>query len=355
MFKCYHSQERREIIILDTEWGEDGIRVLREKGREQVLLCSQCYQPVHVKAGEHKAWHFAHKDLGSCPLHSESPAILQARGLLYKWLCSKFANPESGRAEKASITVEKSLGEKFPKLVDCFLEFANGTKVAYWIFDRGMRDRRFLPFGYSGIVFRPVFVTSMLKMTEEHGRVVDLTPTERDFMAVPSDYDKMYQVGGGSLHYLDGSNATMITLRGVSLRHAPQRHVCSAVLTHGLMDILTNNQGEFIHPGEYERREAFLRIEKEQQAMIQRNKFSACPCVKESGNVENSLSHVSPGSVIPIQSQSNNDSLVIRRVQKKEPMLCEGCGIMTTNWTSCTPDNGLCLCRDCVNRQYGRT
>ena len=171
-------------------------------------------------------------------------------------------------------------------------------------------------------------------------------------MTSSSEYDKMYRPSGGSLHYLDGPNATMITLRGVSLRHAPQRHICSTVISHGLGDILTNNQGEFIHPGEHECREVFLKEIQERQTLVKRVKFMACEPAHEFRDLDDTLPRVSPGSTIPMLSQPDEDSLLIRRVQKKEPLLCEGCGVMTTNWTSCTPAAGVCLCRDCVIRKF---
>jgi competence CoiA-like predicted nuclease len=74
MFKCYDSLRRRDVIILDAEYRDSRLEDLRTRGKDRILQCPQCPQPVIVKVGNRKRSHFAHTATGACPaLMDESP------------------------------------------------------------------------------------------------------------------------------------------------------------------------------------------------------------------------------------------------------------------------------------------
>jgi competence CoiA-like predicted nuclease len=77
MYKCFDKSEQKDVIILDAEDDEEAISALRQKSRAGDLLCPECRQAVQARAGNVNAWHFAHLDLGACPLQSESGAVSQ--------------------------------------------------------------------------------------------------------------------------------------------------------------------------------------------------------------------------------------------------------------------------------------
>lgn len=352
MFKCFDRQDNREVIILDSEWDGDGLNQLRSHGHSASLLCPECKQPVVVKAGEVKAWHFAHKDLGSCPLQSESPAILKARSLLYAWLRTKFQKTHKPPFDQAVVTVEKKMGMDIPRPVDCFVEFPNEQGIAYWIFDKGLRERASLVRGWQGIRLQPVFLTDMLRPAEGHNSAFDLTTTERDFLAtsMASEYNKPYATGG-SLHYLEKDAGYLTTLRGVQLLHGPQRYKSAAVLVHSLSEILTNISGEFIHPGEHDTLQAYRRQEEERQKRIERAaaaKARLVPLPPIEPPKQAIRLAPPPQPVAKVEPQQPD--LLMLRLNKKIPMTCKGCGKETTDWTSCQPSAGMCLCRACGNK-----
>lgn len=79
---------------------------------------------VHVRAGEKKRWHFAHKNLSDCPLRHESLDVLQARSLLYRWLKTKFGD---------KVTIEKHFLEStLPRPLDCYVVLSANKLVGYW-------------------------------------------------------------------------------------------------------------------------------------------------------------------------------------------------------------------------------
>src|SRR5690606_10829678 len=111
-----------EIVVLEPAWGER-LNSLRNWGERDVLVCQECQQPVRVRAGQVRAWHFAHKHRQDCPIGHESSQLLQATAILYRWLVSKFG-PER-------VTVEKRMeGTDLPRPVDCWVNGEQG--FAYW-------------------------------------------------------------------------------------------------------------------------------------------------------------------------------------------------------------------------------
>ena len=192
MYKCYDNGEQREFIILDVEGDEDALSVLRRKSRSRELTCPQCHEAVQAKAGEVKAWHFAHLDLGTCPLQSESAPLLKARRILYEWLVRKFVErPGLPDGKKADVTVEKFLSPDLPKPVDCYVEQPDGTRLAYWVFDGGFRQRGVLKHALANCKLHPIFLQEMMRPVDGEDRTFDLSPTEREFLG-NGDYNRLY-------------------------------------------------------------------------------------------------------------------------------------------------------------------
>ena len=134
MFKALY--DKAEIIILDIQDDKEAADRLRELSRKGKLLCPECGEQVRVKAGEKYRYHFAHKSVGKCALRSETPAILAARSILYGWLKSK---------EKLHfVTTEKTVSgidtlSGLPRPIDCYAETGKNLKIAYWVFENGVR------------------------------------------------------------------------------------------------------------------------------------------------------------------------------------------------------------------------
>ncbi len=247
MFKAQDGLTEEDIIILDPYWNEDTIEPLRKQGRDDNLICPVCKQPVQVRAGRKKRWHFAHKDLSNCPLKQESPNVLQARVLLYSWLQAKLGE---------KVTVEKHFpGADLPRPVDCYVELSSDQKIGYWILERGLRDRWTLQntLSHMGVSIVWVPLKDMLKVDEEDDGSVHLTPTERD-IAFSSDYNQLYSHFDSALSYLDVDKKTVLTLRGLNCVHLPQKYRFDFKLKNDLNQILFVPQtGELVHPGEHER------------------------------------------------------------------------------------------------------
>ncbi len=113
-----NGQDGQELLLLDSHWEHD-IESLRALDQHDLLVCQGCKQPVRVRAGEIRRWHFAHKQLLTCTYGRESPALLTARAVLYDWLVSKFGE---------KVTVEKKVDDNScSRPVDCWVERDTGA------------------------------------------------------------------------------------------------------------------------------------------------------------------------------------------------------------------------------------
>jgi hypothetical protein len=222
MYKAMDCNSQKEVIIIDPFWTQGNIDELRNKDRLDSLRCPGCKEPVRVRAGEKRRWHFAHKDLSDCSLRQESPEILEARGLLYTWLQSKFAD---------QVTVEKSIPD-IPILFDCFVETDDGRGIGYLIFEKGLRSRDLLidALGMSDVHVVSIFLHKLLNRDRKHSHAVHLTPSERDFNFT-SEYNQIYSHNNNGLVYLDETNGKIVTLRGLHCVHQPQKYEFNMMLT----------------------------------------------------------------------------------------------------------------------------
>jgi len=249
MFKAIHTLDNQEIIILDPEWEDvTQLNALRDLDRRDLLICQECRQPVRVRAGEERQWHFAHKQRQNCTYQSESAPLLHARATLYRWLVEKFGADQ--------VALEHKMEDlDFPRPIDVWVRGEKGS-IAYWIIDTGIktdiRETLYQRFQQLGVHIQWVFTTSMLREQEEPGRIT-LTTTERELMTA-SRYDVIYEPRRGqgrSLHYLDGSSATLISFRGLHLVHSPHTFA-GCKITHPLRDMqILRQSGGFVHPDEH--------------------------------------------------------------------------------------------------------
>jgi hypothetical protein len=380
MYKCFDKSEQKDVIILDAEDDEEALSALRQKSRTGELLCPECRQAVQARAGNVNAWHFAHLDLGACPLQSESGAVLKARRLLYEWLVLKFVErPNLDPSKKAIVTLEKKLSPDLPRPVDCYVEHPDGRQLVYWIFESGLRNRDALKvLSRSGYPchLNPVFLHERLRTVPDDNLAVDLSPTERDFLG-NSDYNKPYNINGHNLHYLCGKDGTMTTLRGLELEHPPQRYSFAVLLKNPLKELLTTFQGEFIHPGESEKMVDFKREmnEKARLASLQAKRSSIgdrlerrrilwqTPAPVSLRESRTGNSPTPPGTVNAAELD-NPIGVSLKAAEPKERtkpeesaaslvnrhLRCEICGQVTRDWSYGVPDKGICKCRSCMNR-----
>ena len=322
-----------------------------------MILCPGCLQPVRVRAGKLKRWHFAHKHLQNCPYGYEPPALLNARALLYKWLVGKFGE---------GVSIEKNLGDgHLPRHVDCWVETEKG-KFAYWIIESGIkpgkRDALHASFRKLNVQANWIFVIDMLRPDETHSDSIHLTTTERVF-ARQSNYDEVRignnYVKGKTLRYLDSKNETLVTYRKLCLIHSPQLYRGQKI-TNSIESVLVSPAGgEFVHPGEYEQLKV-LRKEKnrlENEAMVrelERQRREKKACLRFSSSFpatisdEFDFSQIQMGSQQKYSQHSEGQQSKVKFMQQEG--VCKFCRRVTSDWVTFYGKTNECICRNCKDK-----
>lgn len=335
MFKALHKTSGSEIVILDPRWRRQ-LDMLRELDARDDLLCQGCLQPVRVRAGSFKRWHFAHKHLQNCPYECESPLLLLCRAVLYEWLV--------GRLGEQVVTLEKMAS--LPRPVDCWVSSPDG-EFGYWIIDNRMPpdERQSLAAGLAGMCSHPVwvFVASMLHADEDGPERVYLTTTEREFMRHTA-YDDAVQststLPGSSLHYLDADQETLITFRGLQVYHRPQLYSGCRYENPLRLVNWESASGGFIHPGEEELRGRFRNAlsarERELQKTEQRIHQKLADLL---GKIE---AHPMPSARRDVESLQPSGEAGLP--------VCIYCGRATDDYWYLSRTDNTCKCRDCYRQ-----
>lgn len=352
MFKSLHTQTSEEIIILDQYWNSSTIEDLRTKGRDNRLACPVCKQPVHVRAGEKKRWHFAHKNLSDCPLRHESPDVLQARSLLYRWLKSKFGN---------KVTIEKHFpASKLPRPLDCYVELSVDKIFGYWILEKGIRSR--FPLQHELMELKVditwVFLSSMLRIDEEKLTSVHLSPTERDF-TYSSIYHEIYSSYDKSLNYLDINDHSVTTLRGLHCVHLPQEYKFAVKLKDFFTNLLISSKnGEFVYKGEYEQllehQKAIQAEQQRQEKERQRqNEIRKQHYEQQKKEWYSPKGFVAPANCTLTQPNRIENPQTSINDDFNKAYQCSVCGTLTPNWTTLDLATNTCVCsRECLRVKH---
>lgn len=337
MYKALNRHSQEEIIILSPQW-ENRLDQLRSMDKEDILVCQGCQQPVRVRAGNMRRHHFAHKHLKGCSYGTESPDILEARAVLYRWLITKFP---------AGVTIEKRIPDSnLPRPIDCWVE-RKEDPLAYWIIDSGLQPdiREKIIYGVKplGASVTWVFTSKMLRVDSRQEENCLLSTTEREFLK-KSQFDEINFDGnrfwdsfmGRTIHYLDSENELLITYHSMTLVHPPNvYHGRKRVSPLSVVKVMPKT-GEFVHPGEYEQFKA-LKEKFEREKEKQKNKAPLTTMIIN--NAGRNLNQ----SVVSKLEQPN-------AVDGPDCGICIYCGEETADhWYIFTDIDGIrkCKCRKC--------
>ena len=338
MFKAYDQEGKQEVVLLDPVWAGQ-MKSLRALDQRDGLVCPGCLQPVRIRAGRTRRWHFAHKHLENCPYEQASPELLSARAGLYHWLVSKF--------DPGKVTIEKALPETgLPRPIDCWVELED-QRFAYWIITvrlaPDLRERLKQSFENLDVRVNWVLHIGMLRPQKFHPNRLHLTTTEREFIQV-SSYDEPHRERcpepAGSLSYLDPEREFLTTYRGLCRVHAPQLYRGQAHRSR--MDDLqvSLETGEFVHPGEARQIEQHRQEQAEQKWALEHAQATLRQAAEAMQRSENPGSTTRPGERFDQQRP-------VHPPAQAEVGRCVFCGQETSDWWYFNRATGECKCRAC--------
>ncbi len=342
MLKCINQESKEFVVILDPRW-KARLSDLRKLDDQNQLVCPVCHQPVRLRTGNIRIWHFAHKHLKNCPLQFESPQLIQTRAVLYEWLLCFFP--------VENITVEKIIPDlPFPRYIDCWVD-QEPVSVIYWIIDsrRPPSERTQLQeaFETCELQTNTLFTSTLLNPDVFSPQHIFLTTTERAFMTA-SQFDQSirgYALSlGKTLHYIDAANRTLITYRNLHLVHFPQEFAGTPINSPLARVAPLPSNGEFVHPGEEQK---LQKIHLETQKLVEKQQRTIPSLLKKTAPIQHDESFPKPP--IPYFDTSSDQSKVRNPFDKSAP--CSVCGKTTSDWIKYDGKTGTCLCRSCYNKQ----
>jgi len=316
------------------------------------LVCQGCKQPVRVKAGKRRRWHFAHKHRKNCPLESASPALIEARRILFEWFVSIF-----GESQVDLEIIRPQL--PFPRPVD--VQVQTGLDCcSVWIIETQLHpDIRQIIHESLDSLHEPyliIFLSNMHHPLPEQAGKILLSTTEREFI-INSDFDLLHHQlenpVGGSLNYLDVKTGTITTYRDVMCIHKPQvftGRILSSSLPNAGVDL---GRGSIVHPREGAELEKYLlrrdhrRVKLEESRQILGKILDRMLPAEETENKKD-FGDRNPGRICsdPILNPTYPSSANLLSKQAK----CMYCGEITQDWWYLDKATGLCKCRDCLKK-----
>jgi len=335
MLRSLSRKTEESIILPEDEWS-GRIDFLREEARRGELICPVCKQPVVVRAGEIRIHHFAHRNLGDCPMANEEGAVLLARSLLFRWLSTKYP----GR-----VTIEQELPESsLPRPVDCWVETDDGKCFAYWILAKRSSDAKTRglvdAMGETGALATWVLLNRILTEGEVDGQVL-LSTMERVLLEA-TRFDCVYRpfpdAFGRSLHYLNIDKKTVTTCRCLRPYESPQLYAGHSVGSDLSTLLIDPADGSFVHQGEYERAQPIWVEDKRRREERER--------WQDGGNAAFS----SLGRSLSTFQQPPSDSSYIPLYERTP--VCKHCGKRTKDWLSHDGKTDTCVCRECYRKAH---
>ena len=349
MYKCLSLETGEPILSLASQWRKN-LKKLRTLADSDNLVCQGCKQPVRLKAGKTRRWHFAHKHLENCPFVTSSPTLIYARSVIYDWLVERYG-------EKC-VDVEIYLPKlNFPRPVDLSLQ-TDQSNCLIWIIETRMkpsvRESLHESFASLGNPSFYIFLDEMHHPVPDQPGKIYLTTTERE-CAQTSDYDYLgHPIDlpiGQSLHYLDPTSRILKSYRDLLCVHKPQvfsgrMHV--ERLDNIYLDLL---RGTPVFPGEGEKlKKLTLRREHRKEKVEGARKVlgefmnrmlpdkdadRGYDEKRQTPNHHNLKSKLSSAS-------AHSQSILV------EAAICMLCGQTTNDWWYLDRATGLCKCRTCL-------
>ncbi|MFO1490192.1 MAG: competence protein CoiA family protein [Kiritimatiellia bacterium] len=385
MFQVWDQSRNCKVYCRDEVWSRRPGE-LREWAREGRLVCHVCRKSTRFRAGDKRRPHFAHLRKSDCPLGKQSPEVLEAKALVFEWLRAK-------QRKKDGVLIQVDMDEPVPGRgdlrADVLARTHKGFVFAYWFFDRQQRNReRWLQLRSETFRAHFIHLTSTLVLKEPH--YIELTASQRDFIACPSRYDPC--VGGNEgdhLTFLNPDTGQVSIYRRLFCDHPPALFRWGVLRQTPLANaLLCPNTGEIVAEADIQALQEHARKEKErlqreeeqrqrqaEERLRTEERLRAAGAVRQRAEaewIERRRLHGSrlrahelleqPGTETPgFASLAEAGTSALSRQPTPQPAdetplrvnlpyRCKYCGNMTTVWQRLTGLPDECVCRDCFLR-----
>ena len=324
MFAALNISDQSRVNSIAAQW-DDREENLRELARSGQLVCPGCKQLLWLRTGDVRRRHFAHRNLSECRLAKQSSEVLEAKAQLFAFLESKFP----GRVQ---IDLELDM-PGIGNVPDLVVEMEDQRRFIYWIFDRQIRNRNGYLKPRENKTERIHFIHTESAWSLGPERGIVLSASQRHFISY-SDYDlSLNRPGIGHLHFFSTTDSTLRIYRGLHCIHGPALHDWEELREGSLESALVcPESGEFLFSDDVVSREQ-MKLNPGRNSSI----HSRRPLAKERHHDRQS------------ESASKATELVS---YLNRPLRCEVCGVETRKWSSASPSEGTCVCKECSHKRW---
>jgi hypothetical protein len=332
MLQGIDSKTGEFVVSIDPQW-KTTKGPLRESCRRDAILCPECKQPVTLRAGDERIWHFAHRTDSGCPLKGESAAVLAAKVMLYNLLQEKFVE---------RVGLEETIPGAFnAERADCVVTLDTG-KIAYCIVEKQLRNRvvfmSVCKKAYASVQW--ILLPKMLPTAPEAARQFLLSATARELAdrdGINQMYDRRRNIG--SLCCADTERGLFLLARGLKCVHSPNVFEPSDYMEISPDEVIvSNNLGQLVSADEITRFK-LRQPEVERRAAARREAEERMKRAEEAKRRrESRIAPPNAQAVSGSQEQAQEQSAVTL-------LTCLTCGGRFSEW-ECVQFDG-CICKPC--------
>jgi hypothetical protein len=324
MFAALNISDQSRVNSIASKWdgSEEDLRELAKSGQ---LVCPGCRQLLWLRVGDVRRRHFAHRDRSECRLGKQSSEVLEAKAQLFAFLESKFP----GRVQ---IDLELDM-PGIGNVPDLVVEMEDRRRFIYWIFDRQIRNRNGYLKPRENKTERTHYIHTESAWSLGLERGIMLSASQRHFISY-SDYDlALNRPGIGHLHFFSTTDSTLRIYRGLHCIHGPSLHDWEELREGSLESALVcTENGEFVFNDDVVARDKWQQNHGRSSSI-----HAGRPAAK---NKQDGHESESASKAAELVSYLNR------------PLRCTECGVETRKWTSASPSEGTCVCKECSHKHW---
>ena len=290
--------------------------------------------------------HFAHRSDSKCPLNSKKSAEeLEAQALIYQHL-------EQNCDHELAIDV---VLEEEQQPIDILVGYEKSYQRAFFFLSRDRRNLYELlePAKSRNIPVQIIYTQSRHALQDE---LLKLSKQQIDHAWHSKRYDPHQHPNYGHLYFLDTEDSTFHIYRGLKPSNKCRLYCSEHQQSISTSELKIDEFGELYTDADESER--ISRSSEAVEPVAIEHKPQPIDIEEPEGGIYPWEDESKPQTLATSQSSSYRDEErreeAVRRGLESfaQPLRCEDCGTMTTEWNQAQPSRGTCVCNKCIGVRH---